>query len=201
MTKISRHRHEELVSRLILGAIVLAIVVLLGILGWRLWVSGRTVKTFVPQPAQLSERMDAQRVETACYEAYVPKDFEITKNLDCKMNAYARPRKHSYFQVSPYYSVGSEEAMMARWREWWLTLGAEERAKDRVMVGGRAAWRLEELYPQNSESFVTYLVFLDEGIRIDGAEPIRAFELRGWATSEADRLLATEILQDWHWRF
>ena len=91
--------------------------------------------------------------------------------------------------------------MIERWRQRWLTLGAVEKSRDRVIVGGRTGWRLEEFYPQNNESFVSYLVFLEDPIRVDGQDPITAFELRAWATTEPDRTFATEVLQDWQWRF
>jgi hypothetical protein len=188
-------------SRLILAGIVLLIGLFLGFLAWRFWVGQREIVSFTPKSIELVDRTDMQRVETACYEMYLPKDFEVIKNMDCRMGAYARPRKHSYFQVSPYYAVDSEEEMLVKWRERWLTLGAEERTKDRIVIGGRLAWRLVDYYPQNKESFVTYLVFLDAGIRVDGKDLIRAFELRGWSTSEADQSLIARLIQDWHWRF
>ncbi len=199
--RASRHRREEMHSRLILAGLVLLIGLFLGFLAWRFWVSQREIVSFTPKSIELVDRTDMQRVETACYEMYLPKDFEVIKNMDCRMGAYARPRKHSYFQVSPYYAVSSEEEMLVKWRERWLTLGAEERTKDRIVIGGRLAWKLVDYYPQNKESFVTYLVFLDAGIQVDGKDSIRAFELRGWSTSEADQNLIAGIIQDWHWRF
>lgn len=197
----THHRREELNSRLILFGLILLILALILLVGWYLW-DGRLVTTkFQPKPTDLIERLDAQIISTACFEAYLPKDFEVNEGLDCRVGAYARSRKYSYFQVSPYYNVDNEGAMLARWRERWLTLGGEERSKDRVIIDGRPAWRLEEYYPQNQESFVTYLFFLDGGLRVDGTDLVRALELRGWVTTDIDRKLMTDIIQDWRWRF
>lgn len=201
MSKLARHRREELISRLIYIGVVFGIVCFLGFLGWRLWRSGQGTERFIPKELSLVDRPDYKRVDAQCYEFYIPTDFELMQNLDCQLNAYARPRKHSYFQVSPYYDVQDEAAMIEKWRERWLTLGATERSRDRVVIGGRTAWRMEDFYSQNNESFVSYLVFLDQPIRVDGRDAITAFELRAWATSEADRALAAEIIQDWQWRF
>lgn len=201
MTKIARHRREELFSRAIFFGLLVAMGFFLGIFGWRLWVSRQDGQQFRPKPLVLEEKPDQTRVEARCYEFYIPADFEITSNPDCLTGAYARPRKYTYFQVSPYYGAQSEEAMIENWRQRWLTLGAVEKSRDRVIVGGRTGWRLEEFYPQNNESFVSYLVFLEDSIRVDGQEPITAFELRAWATTEPDRAFAVEVLQDWQWRF
>ena len=201
MTKIARHRREELFSRVIFFGLLVAMGLFLGKFGWQLWVSRQGGQQFRPKPLVLEEKPDRTRVETRCYEFYMPTDFEVTSNPDCLTGAYARSRKYTYFQVSPYYGVQNEGAMIERWRQRWLTLGAVEKSRDRVIIGGRTGWRLEEFYPQNNESFVSYLVFLEDPIRVDGQEPITVFELRAWATTEPDRTFAAEVIQDWQWRF
>lgn len=201
MKKIARHRREETRSQLILLSIVVGIGMFLGFFGWRLWLNGDRFDRITPQPISLADRSDRQRVEMPCYEFYLPQDFELLKSPDCQLNAYARPRKHAYFQVTPYYNLATEDDMFGRWRERWLTLGAVERSRDRVIIGGRTAWKLVDYYQQNGESFVSYLVFLEDSINVDGRDSIRAFELRAWATSSADQALVDEVLQDWRWRF
>lgn len=41
MTKLVRHRREELSSRLIFAGLVLVIAVFLGLFAWRLWLSSQ----------------------------------------------------------------------------------------------------------------------------------------------------------------
>jgi hypothetical protein len=154
------------------------------------------------QPVSLAQKTGFRLIQTDCYEFYLPEDFEISTNADCLTNAYARPRKHSYFNIAPYYNVDSEEAMIARWRARWLTLGAVEGSLDKVVWGGKTAWRVEEEYPQNGQRFVSYLLFLgEEAFRVDGKAAVSAFELRAWATNDTDKDLVVQALQDWHWRF
>lgn len=158
-------------------------------------------RRFTPHELELPEKPDRKRVDTSCYEFYLPLDFEVIENADCQLNAYARTRKYSYLQVSPYYDIADETAMIERWRSRWLTLGAVERSRDRVIIDGHTAWRMEDYYPQNRESFVSYLILLDKPIRVDGGDIIAAFELRFWATSDLDREFTTDTISGWQWRF
>lgn len=202
MKERRRHEKEELKARLILTFTVVFILMLLGFFVWRLQFREKTPPRINSQPVSLAQRTGFKLVQTDCYEFYLPEDFEISVNADCLTNAYARPRKHSYFNIAPYYDVGSEQAMIARWRARWLTLGAVEVSLDRVVWGGKTAWRAEEEYPQNGQRFVSYLLFLgEEAFRVDGKAALSAFELRAWATTDADKDLAVQVMQDWHWRF
>lgn len=197
-----RHEKEEFKARLILTFTVAFILMLLGFFVWRLQFREKTPPRINSQPTNLAQKTSFKLVQTDCYEFYLPEDFEISINADCLTNAYARPRKHSYFNIAPYYDVDSEQAMIARWRARWLTLGAKEVSLDRVVWGGKTAWRAEEEYPQNGQRFVSYLLFLgEEAFRVDGKAALSAFELRAWATTDADKDLAVQAMQDWHWRF
>jgi hypothetical protein len=198
----ARHRREERAAKLIL---LLIVVIILGLFSWGVWLNNNNQmepNKLKPKPTSLSQKSGYKLVQTDCFEFYLPDDFEVGVNADCLTNAYARPRKHSYFNIAPYYGVDSEQAMIEKWRDRWLTLGAKEVSLDRVTWAGKTAWRAEEEYPQNGQRFVSYLLFLGEDLfRVDGRSAIAAFELRGWASSQADRELANQVLQDWHWRF
>lgn len=202
MKAYSRHKREEFTARLILLVIVGLI---LALVGWAVWSNGKHPvysRKLEPKPTSLSQKSGYKLVQTDCYEFYLPEDFEISINADCLANAYARPRKHNYFNVAPYYDIANEQAMIERWRERWLTLEAKETSLNRVTWAGKTAWRAEEEYPQNGQRFVSYLIFLGaDSFRLDGETAVSAFELRAWASSEADRELTTHVLQDWHWRF
>ena len=72
MTKIARHRREELFSRVIFFGLLVAMGLFLGIFGWRLWVSRPDGQQFRPKPLVLEEKPDQTREETRCYEFYMP---------------------------------------------------------------------------------------------------------------------------------
>lgn len=199
---MAKPTRPEVRARLVVTLIVAVGMVIFAVASWRLasyWQSRPTAR-LSPKPMTLQAGANQAVVQTDCYGFMLPDEFATSYSADCTENTYARSRKYQYINVAPYYGVTSDEAMLARWRERWLTLGGTERDLTRLSLAGKSAWRVVDYYPQNQESFVTYLVRLPRPVRINGDQPVSALEIRGWGTSDADRQLLDAMISSWQWR-
>lgn len=185
----------------VIGIVVAMFVLLSGIImygskSWRVFPRAK----LVPKPLNIQASEATQVAQTDCYGFLLSKDFEISTGTDCSLNAYARPQKYRYINVTPYFDARDDEAVLAKWRGRWLTLQAQETSKEEVSVAGKKAWKITETYPQNTEKFITYVVLLPRPVPVDSQSPITALEIRGWATQPEDIQLLDEVVSSWQWR-
>lgn len=182
----------------LVGGVVVVLVAFLmyGSRHWQVFPRARVVS----QPLKLTPATGQQVAQTPCYGLLLSTDFEITTRADCGLNAYARPQKYRYINVSPYYGTRDEAAALAHWRERWLTLQAQEISRDEVTIDGKKAWKLTEAYPQNAEKFITYLVIFPRPVPVDSKASVTALEIRGWASSADDVQFLDNVMQSWQWR-
>jgi hypothetical protein len=199
---MSEQLHQDRRSRnIVLGLIVVSLLVI-GLVAWRMqiFIRSQPQARLAPKPVSMQPTSDQVVVQTACFAFLLPKDFETTSSADWTGNSYARPRKYQYVNVAPFYGVQSDDEMLSRWRQRWLTLDGGEKDLSQTTVAGKPAWRVVDYYSQNQESFVTYLVRLPRPVRVEGSQPVTALEIRAWGTTEADRQLLESVIATWRWR-
>ena len=199
---MSEQLHQDRRSRnIVLGLIAMSLLVI-GLVAWRMqaFIRSQPQARLAPKPVSMQPTSDQVVVQTACFAFLLPKDFETTSSADCTVNSYARPRKYQYVNVAPYYGMQSDDEMLSRWRQRWLTLNGAEKDLRQTTVAGKPAWRVVDYYAQNQESFVTYLVRLPRPVRVEGSQPVTALEIRAWGTAEVDRQLLESVIATWQWR-
>ena len=202
-SRLKPNQDSRLADRLVVLAL-LAVSIFIIWMAWSKLVPGLLPKSgaeLQPVAVKLTAGNNQQLVTTDCYALLLPNDFESTDRPKCNINYYARPRKYQYITVAALTNTNSLDDLELVWRQRWLTLGAQTASRESVTWAGRSALRLIERYPQNGEKFVTYLVQLDRHLPGFGGEAITAFELRGWATTEADAAVLDDAARQWQWRF